>query len=120
MQPSTLGWPIKEYLHSANTTSHQARDSGLKADHISSSREALGPRHVRGSLSGDPKDLSPLILIIGMGVPDDWEQIGGPAGEMYAGGKDLYIISPVTRITSALCSLTITEKESRREMLEIS
>ncbi len=33
-----------------------------------------------------------------MGVPDDWEQIGGPADEIYSGGKDLYIVSPVTRM----------------------
>jgi hypothetical protein len=33
-----------------------------------------------------------------MGVPDDWEQIGGPAGEIYAAGKDLYIVSPHTRM----------------------
>ena len=32
-----------------------------------------------------------------MGVPDDWEQIGGPAAEIYACGNSLYHISPVQR-----------------------
>lgn len=32
-----------------------------------------------------------------MGVPDDWVQIGGPAKEIYAGGSDLYLVSPGQR-----------------------
>jgi hypothetical protein len=48
-----------------------------------------------GKLFGLSKDGS--IVWEYMGVPDDWVKIGGPAKEIYAGGNDLYLVSPGQR-----------------------